>query len=315
MARSRLLIAAPELERWLDTPEALPETLQKLLARAQIASLEGDVPIASALGLKNIAAAPLCRLADDNSAGLDSTDEEAYWLRFDPVYLLPDLTAVWIHSPAELDGSAQALAPLLEEFGRMFEAEGIDGQFCPSKSYGLIQLAEPPDSDFIPLSRVIGRRLDEVLPSGSDQMRWRRMLNESQMIFHQFRALDDTRQQGLGLWFWGSGRLPTPPLLKDARMLAAKSVETLTDEWRGLARWMRLEIVEQFEYQPFSGTRIVHAEVADSADALMQLEQRWIRPAWQALSTGSLHQLMLVGTDRAWTAGRFDRWAFWRRAS
>ena len=78
---------------------------------------------------------------------------------------------------------------------------------------------------------------------------------------------------------------------------------------------MSLEIVEQSEYQPFSGTRIVHAGVADSAAALMQLEQRWIRPAWQALSGGSLHQLMLVGSDQACTAGRFDRWAFWRRSA
>lgn len=306
----RLLIASPQLEHWLEAAAEWSGCLKTLLARARVVSLHGDVPIADALGLSNVPAAPLCRLSGGYEDALTG-----HWLRFDPVSLLPDLTAVWIQSRVAIDLRHASSTSLVEELKQMLQAEGIAWQPNGSSEYGLIHLEKPFDADFIALDRVIGRRLDEVLPTGADQTRWRRMLNESQMIFHQFRALDHPNQQGMGLWFWGAGNLPAErPSVGPVYMTGLHGTDGLSDTWRGLAHWLNIDVIEQPEYVDRPGTGLIDAGIVDSEAALAELEQHWIQPAWQALATGKLNQLMLIGSDRAWRIGRFDRWAWWRRA-
>ena len=308
MASRRLLIEAPGLEHWLQAADELPGCLASVFARSHAISLQGDLPIAAALGVSNLPAAPLCRLG----AGHDDAFSH-HWLRFDPIALLPDLTAVWIQSRVVMN-FAEAPA-LTAEFQHMLQAEGMAWSTDDLGSYGLIHSDERIDCDFISLDRVTGRRLDEVLPNGADQTRMRRMLNESQMIFHQQRALDHPGQQGMGLWFWGAGSLPSESLSMGAvTMSCMQGLDQLSDEWRGLARWLKIDLVEQSEFQPFDGSQLMHAGLMDTELALDALEQRWIQPAWAALASGKLHELVLIDLDCCWRIGRFDRWAFWRRA-
>ena len=307
----RLLIAIPQLEHWLQVLTEWPGCLKQLITRARVIPLQGDVPVADALGLPNIAAAPLCRLSGGHEDAFGG-----HWLRFDPISLLPDLTAVWVQARAAFDLGDASSARLVGELKQMLQAEGIAWPPNGFSRYGLIHLEKAFDADFIALDRVIGRRLDEVLPTGADQTRWRRMLNESQMIFHQLRALDHPNQQGMGLWFWGAGNLPAErPSIGPAYMIGLHGTDGLSDTWRGLARWLTINIIEQAEYADRPGTGLIDAGIVDSEAALAELEQHWIQPAWRALAAGRLNQLMLIGSDHAWRVGRFDRWAWWRRVS
>ncbi|MEM7053992.1 MAG: hypothetical protein AAF446_05535 [Pseudomonadota bacterium] len=309
MTANRLLIEAPGLAHWLQAPDQMPGCLSRFFSRARATGLQDDLPIAAALGLLEIPAAPVCRLA----RGYDDAFN-GYWLRFDPIVLLPDLTAVWIRSRVVMNLDDDASATLRTEFQQMLQVAGIDWQHQGSGEYGLIQTMDAIDCDFLPLDRVIGRRLDEVLPSGADQTRMRRMLNESQMIFHQQRALDHPGQQGMGLWFWGAGRLSSePPSIGPVTMSCSQGVDQLSDEWLGLARWLNIELIEVSEYQVVNGSSLVDAGLIDSEPRLEALEQRWVQPAWAALASGRLHELMLIDGDCGWQLGRFDRWAFWRR--
>ena len=98
-------------------------------------------------------------------------------------------------------------------------------------------------------------------------------------------------------------------------MANAHGVDHLSDEWLGLARWLKIDVVEQSEHQPFAGISLIDAGTMDSETELHELDQRWIQPAWAALASGKLRELTLIDGDRAWQVRRFNRWAFWRRNS
>lgn len=305
----QLLIDAPGLQHWLEPPEKLPAGLGLFVHRAKSIEIDGVLPVASLLGLEHASPAALTALADQAEPHPDE-----HWLRFDPVYLMPDLTAVWIHSRADLDLLKGAMQPLIDELSIMFEAVGLDWQIGAPGHYGLIRSQQPIDCHFESLDQVAGRRLDEVLPVGKQQLRWRNLLNESQMIFHQFRALDDATPQSLGLWFWGAGCLPKTRPACSGQIMSSSSGGPISAVWRGLAQWTQFELCDQHSFTPQAGVQLVQAQPLRTEPELEALERDWIQPAMHALAKGHLRQIDLLDQQRCWRMRRWDRWAFWRKA-
>ncbi len=298
----RLIILVPDIEHLVGGSAVLPDALRRRLARAHRIEAGADGALAEALGLGPLpAAAALAR------AGLGPIPErsaESVWLRFDPVGLVPDLSSVWVERPVRLDFSLSALQPLVAELDAMFAAEGLRWQLVPEHGFGLLELETLPAVDFMPLTEVQGQRLDEVLPSGADAGRWCRLINESQMLFHQFRALDRADQRSLGLWFWGAGRIPE----------AASARLAIRDDSRdaglaGLARWLgvRLDPIEADTETDRDTDLLLHWPLsgADPVAALQALDARWM--------TGQRVPIELVGSRGRWQLAPGDRYAFWRR--
>jgi hypothetical protein len=308
--RASLVVDLPVLDAVLDGELACPPELYRLASRGTVEPLGGDARLAEALGLNALpAAGPRAALA----AG-DAIDAGSTWLRADPVALTPDLTAVWLRGPVALDWDAPAMESVQDALAESFEHAGLDWHRPATGQPGRIRFEAPTGIHFTPLNEARGRRLDEILPSGEDVRRWHGLINELQMVFHQFRSLNATHSGGYGFWFWGEGALPADPP-GEVKVAAALRVAGAGGD-EGVARWLgltRCEVNGPVEFGP--GTTLVDADPgADGGAVLARLDADVLGPAWQALQGGRLRAITVVGLHRSLVLGRTARLAFWRRA-
>lgn len=300
----RLIVFVPEIEYLSGGAAAVPDGLRRRLQRARWLDGGVDGALADALGLGPLPSdAALSRLA---IGPIPEPSRASTWLRFDAIGLVPDLTSVWVERPVSLDFTRAELQPLTAELGAMFAGEDLVWQPQTGLGFGILEFTSRIESIFLSLNDIPGRRLDEVLPTGRDARRWCRLINESQMVFHQFRALDRVDQRSLGLWFWGAGSIPDAPA---ARL---KIIDDF-DEPRlsGLARWLELTRVSTDEAAGFERdqTVLLHWPLfgRDPASALQQLDSVWLK--------GARRPVELVGSRGRWQLAPADRYAFWRRGA
>jgi len=310
---NRLILHVPLIESLPGGAAELPGPLHTALARARRTECDADQALAVLFQSPPLPApAVLSALADPELA---DDNENRHWLRFDPVRLMPDLTAVWVDRPLPLDFGAAELQPVVDELRAMFEHERLE--WCPGTgAFGLLRLDQAPDCSFLPPDAVHGMRLDEVLPTGPDASRWRRLINESQMVFHQFRSMERADQQGVGLWFWGAGADPGPAGAPGPVCVVDRSESAIVT---GLARWLgggRLDCTAGFEHLD-AGCGYVHWPLQDTdvQATLLQLIDTWLTPAIQALRRGRLTEIAVVGSSGCWRLGRLDAFALWRRTA
>jgi len=313
---NRLVLHLPLIESLPGGAAELPAPLHTALARARRTECDADQALESLFQSTPLPApAVLSAMADP-----DLADEigNGHWLRFDPVRLMPDLTAVWVDRPLPLDFDSAELEPVVDELRAMFEHEGLDWR-PKGGGFGLLRLDRAPDCSFLSPDAVHGMRLDEVLPTGPDASRWRRLINESQMVFHQFRSMDRADQQGVGLWFWGAGTDPGPAGVSGPVGVVDRSgTESESAIVTGLARWLgvqRLARETRFEDLP-AGCGYVHWPLQDTdvQAALARLVDAWLAPAMRALRRGRLAGIAVVGSSGCWRLGRLDALALWRRS-
>lgn len=313
---NRLILHVPLIESLPGGVTELPGPLHTALARARRFECEAGQALASLFQSAPLPApAVLSALAHPELGHSNSADRalHRHWLRFDPVRLVPDLTAVWVDRPLPLDFGSAQLRPVVEELRTMFEDEGLEWR--PKRGgFGLLRLERAPDCSFLPPDAVHGMQLDEVLPTGPDASRWRRLINESQMVFHQFRSMGRADQQGVGLWFWGAGAEAGPAGVSEPVCVVDRSESAIV---AGMARWLdaeRLDSETRFEHVR-AACGYVHWPLQDTAvqPTLARLVETWLAPALQALRRGRLAEIAVVGSTGCWRLGRPDALAFWRR--
>lgn len=292
-------VAVADLEALLAQGGPLPPRLAALLARADCYPLQTESWQAQLLTDQALAAAALTRRQDRPD------DADGPWLRADPVSLLPDLNAVWIRPGAALD----CQGPAFQELKALFAEAGLRFDL-PHPQRGYLRLDAVPDCRFQPPASLAGESLDRVMPSGPDAARWRRLLNDSQIILHQHRDPTDSRTPG-GLWFWGAGQLPSADSVHcDAQGLLADGLI-----WQSLADFLALPC-QPFEQAgvPADGS-LVEWPIDPSLDAAANLQalDAWLAPIWARLRRGGLNALVLGGPRRAWRITPRQAWAFWRR--
>lgn len=307
----RLVLHVPLIESLPGGAVSLPQPLYRALARAHRTACDPDKALSSLFGSPPLPApAVLSALAESESPD-DAMGR--HWLRFDPVSLVPDLTAVWVDRPLALDFGAAELEPVVAELRTMFEHEGLEWR-SPGGGFGLLCLDKPPDCVFLPPDAAHGMRLDEVLPTGPDSSRWRRLINESQMVFHQFRSMGRVDQQGVGLWFWGAGGDCAPPGLPEPICVVDSADSAIVT---GLAEWLDAELLDstaRFD-DVATACAYVHWPLQDTdvRVTLAQLVDAWLVPAVHALKRGRLTEIAIVGGSGCWRLRRLDALAFWRR--
>jgi len=303
----RLIVHIPDLEHLPDASAGLPDRLCAVLGRARRVACRGDAlseALAALLGIGEVPApAVSSRLA---VAGSDRPPTGSWWLRADPVWLVPDLTAVWIERPAALDlGAHSGLAAELEA---MFRDHGLD--WTPAgagAAHGVLALDAPPGATFKPLSTVPGRRLDDMLPAGPGAARWRRLINESQMLFHQFRDSGRADQRGIGLWFWGAGALPPAPGAPRFDVIAGSRSARID----GLAGWQHTSAVPVDDPErALSGggaPLLLHWPLgADPGARLEAFCAEWLPQVRRS-------RLAVIGSHGYWGWTRLRRWTLRRR--
>lgn len=310
---NRLVLHVPLIESLPGGDAGLPGPLSRFFARASRTDCDPDRALASLFDSAPLPA-PAVLSAFAGSATRDDA-ASGHWLRFDPVRLVPDLTAVWVDRPLPLAFDSAELRPVVEELCAMFRHEGLEWR--PERgNFGLLQLDATPDCVFLPPDAAHGMRLDEVLPTGPDASRWRRLINESQMVFHQFRQMSRADQQGVGLWFWGAGGAPVSSGVREPICVVDRGENALA---AGLAKWLDADLLDssaRFE-DAHAACRYVHwpLQNTDVQASLSQLVDAWLVPGLHALRRGRLTEIAIVGSGGCWRMGRFDAFAFWRRTA
>lgn len=297
-----IVVHVPELEALLSEGRRRPGLLELFLARARSRALDRSAPVAELLTGQPLPAAAISRLHD-----APAEVQAGIWMRADPMRLVPDLNAVWIQAGVQLARDHPALPELKQLFaecGMAFE--------LPDPERGYLRLAELPDCEFQPPQALVGQSLDHALPEGPDARLWRRLLNDAQVILHQYR---DQSEVG-GLWFWGPGTLPPRSRIEPrVSHVCSRDPGTLS-----LAAWLQLS------HQPTDAMIDAPARVDDaslvtwtpdqaaSAEDNLAALAAWLKPLWRRVRTARTDALELAGRERAWRLTPGRAWRFWRRS-
>lgn len=307
----RLIVHLPLLESLPDGARRLPPGIRRTLERGRRSECDQREALATLLETEPLPApAVLSRLARPVS----EAHAARWWLRFDPVRVVPDLTAVWLDRAMPLDFGSETMRPVVEELQTMFRAEGLQWRPEAGAGFGLLALDHEPACTFCALDDVHGKRLDEVLPEGPGAVRWRRLINESQMIFHQFRPLSRADQQGVGLWFWGAGVMPgTARPARSLRIVDGAGSARV----RGLANWLDAPVGDSATHFDTIGEALCYVhwplQSVDVDESLAALEERWLLPARRAQRRGRMGEIFVVGSTGYWRQSRLAPLMFWRR--
>lgn len=135
------------------------------------------------------------------------------WLRADPGSLRPDMaSARLLACGADLGLSQTEAEALLQPLKPLFGDEGFPISATTPGHWYVCLPTEARLPVFAPPEAVHGDDLFAHLPEGPEARRWRRLMNEAQIILHNHPVnLDRARAGKLPvntLWFWGGGRLP-----------------------------------------------------------------------------------------------------------
>lgn len=187
-------------------------SMEKLLSKAKVQNFESDF---FELSLKRVL--QLEGLEREFPFGLigalkaTSTTPYPYWMCADPISLNADSQTLYLtgHKNLELNddevkGLIVSLRPLFEEYDIQLVAY--------SNHQWALNCPHLPKIITNPLFEVLGKNIENLLPSGPDERFWLKLMTESQLLFNQHPVNQYRRQENKptvdSLWFWGAGEFP-----------------------------------------------------------------------------------------------------------
>jgi hypothetical protein len=254
--------------------------------------------------------------------------DKGWWLRADPVHLVPDRDRLILTDASRLDIRPEEAQALAGEIAEVYTAEGWVLK-APRPGRWYLKPPRAPRLLTTPLADVIGRDIHPYLPQGKDGKAWHTILTEMQILLHTAKANESREQQGKppinSLWFWGGGRLPA--------LGAHPFVRVWSDEPLGLAfarlsqtpseglpagftDWQQRARHDGEHLLVLDGLRLL-AHCGDAGEwrnLLEALERNWFAPLLDSLKRGALTGARIL-TDRATRFRLTPRGArrWWRR--
>lgn len=266
---------------------------------------------------------PLAPFSLRGDGGLPGGD---YWMRADPVHLK-------LHGDRLILADASRLAVTLDEarefvaaLNQHFADEGVTF-VAPSPQRWYLHTADAPRLHATPTSEAAGRNVEELLPGGDDGARWRKIMNEAQILLHQHPCNEAREQRGQlainSVWLWGPGRdcslaAPYDVLWTDDPLAAGLAVAggTVVRPLPASGDLLLEKHRDGTQLVVLSLPATAYGDLADWRDAVAMLERSWMAPLLSELGSAALESLTLhgLGPDYGFTAnltGR-DRLRFWR---
>jgi hypothetical protein len=243
--------------------------------------------------------AAVCFLADTGEA------PAGFLLHADPLQLLPDRDRVLAFELGDDPLAGEEVAALVEAFNAHFKDDGVCLFGSPA---GRIYMYcdRTPSIHTHPLSTVIGRSLDPLLPDGEDRRWWHGLLNEIQMLCHALEFNREREARGRpvlgGLWFSGGGSLPPEGRGPVARLVGDCALS------RGLLALRAGVGGDELIVEHAPGRAVMRADPDAWLQALAGLEDRM---AGLLRDCEALHVHPGNGTVYRWYAR--SAWRLWRR--
>jgi hypothetical protein len=254
-----------------------------------------------------------------------SAPADGYWLHAEPVHLHADRDQLLMFSGADLAPTRDEADELVALFNQHFTDAGLS-LTAPRAERWYLRSERPLDLESVPLAQVVGKPLPLDAPAGADARRWRALMNEVQMLF--FDSAVNRRREQLGrplisgVWTWGGGVLPAPPLDASNCPDLVIGDDPLT---LGLARWSGVAHRALDDWDGAVGPQghclvfwdrlavagITRDPVAWS-QALVDLDQR-LATLEPEIKRGAITQVMLApGEGSLWRLTRPALRRFWR---
>ena len=266
--------------------------------------------------------APLTRLADQGEP------PAGYCLRADPVHLLAGQHNLVMAGagealglePDEAAACITTLNDLYAERGWWFEA--------PLQGRWYLHLPQTPGLTTTPLAAVMGRPVDEHLPTGAAARDWNGVLAEIQMALHAHPVNAERAVRGLpavnSVWFWGGGGVPprSPASGPSPQLWSDEPLALGLAHLHGVERHDRVDHATAWLAASAAGDHIVplpggrySARESPGAwlDHLERLEQDWLGPLLAELRQRRLTRLTLLGSAAGIEVTPARLYRFWRR--
>ena len=257
--------------------------------------------------------------------------DNGWWLRADPVHLVPDRDRLVLHDSRSFELAQDEAIRLAAEIGETYAADGWTLK-APRPDRWYLKPPREPRMVTTPLPDVVGRDIHPHLPHGRDGKAWHTLLNELQILLHTARVNSEREQAGKppinSLWFWGGGRLPKVPPAPWSRVW---SLEPVSLAFARLCQIPAHAPPDSFaDWQRQTPTPAgAHLLVLDKTRAAVQygdharwqedigrIERNWIAPLLAALTNRQLQAVTLLdesGPSYELTPRSARRWWRWGR--
>ena len=216
----------------------------------------------------------------------------------DPVHLMADMDHAILSDSEVLDIRPEEAEQLIDEINVHFADDGF--QLIHTDANNWFIRLKVCELNTTPLYKAVGRNINHLLPTGADADRWKRFMNEVQMLLHNSGVNQQREQRGEmsinSLWLWGEGVLPEKGNSK------LSIIFTDDDFASGLARLNEVERV------PLSKTSEVMKNIEERKQTVVVLKQMFAPcnygdvTLW-AQALDSLYQWITPLVDGARNAG------------
>lgn len=248
------------------------------------------------------------------------------WMRADPVHLKLHGDRLILADASRLAVTPEEAREFVASLNSHFAGDGISFVAArPQRWY--VRTANDARLRTTPTSEAAGRSIEELLPRGDDSARWRRVINEAQMLLHQHPGNTAREEEGRpavnSVWIWGAGRERRPEAAYDALWGEHPVAIGLAAASGGTARSLPASGKSLLE-EGRGGTHLAvlslpataYGELADWREAMATLERSWAAVLVAGVWSAALESLTLhgLGPDYGYTSvlTRRDRLRIWR---
>ncbi len=264
---------------------------------------------------------------------LEAYDPHVFWLRIDPVQLVPDRDTLVLLPPSALQIKTDEAEALIAAFNAHFAEDKVEIEMGTSNRWYL-RIVQPVDIQTTPIAKAAWQSVDLHLPTGNAANYWKKLINETQMLFFSHPVNELRRETGLpeinSVWIWGEGQLSQGQIERLGK--ADHADWTIYSEnvyLQGLAKCMGANPQKNLtNYQnwlkssPSNRSLIMPSHLIDKNNDLsledwlivvQWLEDEWFKPLELALKNKEISSLLIdLGSGKRFhlTPGHLNK--FWR---
>ena len=183
--------------------ESAFNTINKFLTRADVIETEIDSyyeTLVQLINPKNNNS--VCQLTS-NIDGIDTS--LGYFYRADPVHFKAESDHAILIGPELVKPKMHEVDQLITQFNQHFSEDNIS-LYATHECRWYLKTNRPLALDFSALDYALGRDIKHFMPQGEDELWWRKIVNEAQMLFFQHEVNERRENQGQlsinGLWLW-----------------------------------------------------------------------------------------------------------------